>query len=267
MHKEMDEVRGSGVAYPVLPDAGIAGSFRVPTRNNGSLFLPVPSRIALAGKQAPAAFLLHLPSLDNDSLCEKFAAEFAADCSPLRRAQAERYFRRDDRLRCLGAGWLLNYAVTLVAGTGAVEVKDANGKPHLQNLPDLQVSLAHAGSWVACALHGAPVGIDVETEVQPDAGMAKIFMSSRELQEYKLLPGPEKSRSFHDTWCMKEAYLKAIGTGLAGSPDQVSLHIAENSVLVEDASVTAPGTWVSWQSHLAVLPEGNAGLALCWLPE
>lgn len=214
------------------------------------------------GGDAPDVFVLRLPSPQDDALCE----HFAIDCSALRRAQAQRYLRPEDRLRCLAAGWLLNHAVRAVAGTGAMEEKNAHGRPLLRNLPHLHVSLSHSGAWVVCALHGAAVGIDVEIEAIAEEGMAKLFMSDRELYQYRALSEvEEKKRFFFSVWTMKEAYLKAVGTGLACPLNLVSLDIGEDTVLVEDTSETYCGIKRLWSCHTATLAGGEARLALCWL--
>ncbi len=223
--------------------------------------IATPVRFFL-GNGAPDLFTLRLPSLNDDALCDCFAA----DCSPHRSRQAERYRRQEDRLRCLAAGWLLDHAVRLVTGTGAVEEKDAQGKSVLSNLPHLGVSLSHAGAWVVCALHGAAVGIDVEIEAPPEEGMAKLFMSKRELSHYLELPDIEEQiRFFFAVWTMKEAYLKALGTGFSRSPRQVSLDIGEDTVVVEDAPERGCASTRLWRCHTARLPGEAARLSLCWL--
>jgi 4'-phosphopantetheinyl transferase len=219
---------------------------------------------AILGEGAPVVFMLRLSSLQNDMLCEWFAN----DCSPCRFDQAGRYRRQEDRLRCLAAGWLLNHSVTAVTGTGAVEEKDVHGRPMLRNLPHVYVSLSHAGTWIVCALHGAAVGIDVETEAMVDEGMAKLFMSESELHHYRALPElEEQKRFFYSVWTMKEAYLKALGTGFARSPQRISIDIGQDTMLVEDTFVTVCGSAQTWHCYTDMLSGEDARLSLCWLSD
>ena len=43
-----------------------------------------------------------------------------------------------------------------------VIAKGARGKPYFPDLPGLHFSLAHSGDFGACAVHGAPVGLDLQ---------------------------------------------------------------------------------------------------------
>ena len=221
--------------------------------------MPSPVPLAYAcGDSAPQVFMVRLRPDDHEAL-------FAPRCSDARRAQARRYHQRDDRIRCLAAGWLLDYSAMVVTGACAVELKNSLGKPGLAHLPELHVSLAHAGEWVVCALHKACVGIDVEIEAEVTDGMAETFMSSRELLEYASMEGCAEKRSFfYRIWTMKEACLKATGTGMARSPDLIHLEIDDTRLRVTDCSESHESRSVLWHGFSTLLDEGSARLSLCW---
>ena len=223
---------------------------------------PAPVKLYL-GDNAPSVFLLPIP-LDEG---EKFNDFYASSCSAARRVQAERYIKADDRIRCLAAGWLLDHSVRAVSGVGAIEEKDPRGKPTLGNLPELNVSLAHAGKWVVSAIYDTAVGVDLEIEVDVSEGMAELFMSESELRQYRLFRSDAKKRRyFFKIWTMKEAYLKAIGTGLVRSPNLISLDIQDKTLTVEERTETSDNTTALWHCHSSFISEDSYYLSLCWKP-
>ena len=71
-----------------------------------------------------------------------------------------------DRIRSLGVAVLLRHALQEETGfTGYVLKHDAKQRPYL-TLPDgtqiPQISLSHAGDYVAVAIDRLPVGIDID---------------------------------------------------------------------------------------------------------
>jgi phosphopantetheinyl transferase len=87
-----------------------------------------------------------------------------------------------------------------------------HGKPHAPGLPEF--SIAHAGSWVLCALasEGA-VGVDVEPLVAPQSlpRWSQVF----DAQERSAARTPRAALAI---WTAKEATLKAAGATLAEAP-------------------------------------------------
>ncbi len=111
-----------------------------------------------------------------------------------------------------------------------LEFKYGNcGKPQLtgckQDSP-LKFNLSHSGAY---ALYGFtyhhPIGVDLEyIREMPDAvKIAQRFFSEREYRLINNVEDSQKSEVFFKLWTAKEAYLKAIGTGLAGSLANVDI--------------------------------------------
>ena len=97
------------------------------------------------------------------------------------------------------------------------------GKPRLAQLNDrnpLEFNLSHSQGY---ALYGftqdCSIGVDLEClREMPDAvKIARRFFSPREFQFIANLNPQQQTKVFFQFWTAKEAYLKAIGTGLAGS--------------------------------------------------
>lgn len=91
------------------------------------------------------------------------------------------------------------------------------GKPHLQSSSGLQFNLGHSGGRAVYAVAGDDVGVDIEL-IKPSQDWQKIstrFFSPREAEELTKLDPSQKIAGFFACWTRKEAYIKAIGDGLA----------------------------------------------------
>lgn len=91
----------------------------------------------------------------------------------------------------------------------------ANGKPECVGGPEF--SVAHSRGKVLCALAPAgPIGLDVEAPA-PGRGIDAIAKRHFSADERRWV-GTQAER-FYMLWVLKEAYLKALGVGLAGGLD------------------------------------------------
>jgi 4'-phosphopantetheinyl transferase len=92
-----------------------------------------------------------------------------------------------------------------------------DGKPVLADESrGLHFNVAHSGGWVAVAVAGADVGVDLETvrEVPYAADLVKRFFAPEEQRQYAGLPGERKPAGFLRGWTCKEAVLKGVGAGM-----------------------------------------------------
>lgn len=101
-----------------------------------------------------------------------------------------------------------------------------HGKPALTPGPDgaaapLCFNLTHSGTiGLIGVILGRPeleLGVDIE-EARPGrefASIAESFFSPAEVEEFRKLDPSEHRAAFYRAWTRKEAYLKAIGTGLS----------------------------------------------------
>ena len=135
------------------------------------------------------------------------------------------YFERDRNRFIAGRGWLrtllADYAQT---GPRSIEFDyGANGKPRLGGrfVPmGLEFNLAHCENLALLAIaRGQPLGVDVE-RVRPIADADQLvsqFFSPRENAAFQQLSPDQKPNAFFNLWTRKEAWLKAIGEGIAHS--------------------------------------------------
>lgn len=92
------------------------------------------------------------------------------------------------------------------------------GKPRLVDGDGLEFSWAHSGGvGVLAVVRGRDVGVDVE-RVEPRRALGPIadqLFAVDEAAELRSLPEQGRVRRFFELWTQKEAYAKALGTGLS----------------------------------------------------
>ncbi len=100
-------------------------------------------------------------------------------------------------------------------------LRGSKGKPSLaQHWQGHQVefNLSHAcGLLLIAVALDSPLGIDVE-KIRPDRPWQRIarrFFHPAEYAAIQALPSSVQKRAFYACWCRKEAYLKALGGGIA----------------------------------------------------
>jgi 4'-phosphopantetheinyl transferase len=120
----------------------------------------------------------------------------------------------------------------------AIEIaREEKGKPFFQKLPadrcgripQVHFSVSHSGNWWGCLMADEPVGFDIEVcrdKVSHEKIAGRFFTEAE--ADLILAGGPDV---FFDVWVRKEAYLKYLGTGLAGGLD--SFTVAENGRLLD----------------------------------
>lgn len=107
---------------------------------------------------------------------------------------------------------LLERATGRPAGNHAIDI-EASGRPTSD--AGYGISIAHSGGLVACAVaKDLPIGVDVErpSSARNTGRIAEQYFTTAESD---WLAG-EPPESFYRLWVLKEAWLKAEGTGIAG---------------------------------------------------
>ena len=110
---------------------------------------------------------------------------------------------------------------------------------------DLSFSLSYAPPYACLVVgHGRQIGIDIERVVpsEPTWNLLENVFTELELQQWLRLPlGELRRRAFTAAWTLKEAMLKARGTGLAESPQSVSVSFSDDGQVMPTAA--SPGSW------------------------
>jgi 4'-phosphopantetheinyl transferase len=106
-----------------------------------------------------------------------------------------------------------------------------HGKPYLVDAAlDLRFNVSHAGDRALLALTcGREVGADIERERPIEVGdLARRFFAPPESQALQALTAAEQIPAFFRCWTRKEAFIKAIGDGLACPLDQFAVSLADD---------------------------------------
>lgn len=154
--------------------------------------------------------------LDTDALAQEDWEELQRWSSPERLQRAARFKLAADRLRCIGAGLLLDYVLAHDLGLppGRSIATGHHGKPYVVGHPDSHVNVSHAGNLVICTASRWPVGLDVELINDRAVSAALSRFSSDETEYILTSPASELGLRFTTVWSRKESYLKYRGCGL-----------------------------------------------------
>jgi len=213
-----------------------------------------------------------------DDVGERAIGQAVALLSPDEHARYMRFmFDRDRRTFAL-AHALLRTTLSRYAAIdpAAWEFREAKGgKPFAllpAGAPRLSFNLSHTDGLVACALaDGLHVGVDVESLTREASDeVAERCFAPRELEVRRTLATEaDRTRRFFELWTLKEAYVKAIGAGLAHpldtiafTPDQVPEAIGFDAPAGVDASGWQFALFQPTDRHvLAVAVERTGGRA------
>jgi 4'-phosphopantetheinyl transferase len=142
------------------------------------------------------------------------------------RAQAGRFWVELDRREYIAAHALLRSMLTYYADQPPEAWRfatDEYGKPNFASRsgnPELQFNLAHTRGLVAAAITlRGDIGVDVEKidRRKSDLAVAQAFFAPAELKLLQEVSEADWPTWFFRLWTLKEAYIKAIGTGVSTS--------------------------------------------------
>ena len=97
--------------------------------------------------------------------------------------------------------------------------KTAQGKPYLPDYPQIHFNISHSGGILLAAISAiGAVGVDIE-QAKPQRrdfpGLVTKCFAKSEQNYWNALPETEKTAEFYRFWTRKEAFVKAVGRGLA----------------------------------------------------
>lgn len=149
-------------------------------------------------------------------------------------------------------------------------VRNAQGRPEIDTarhaVGALDFNLSHSGRAVALAVgRHARLGIDVEDTGarQPALEVADRLFAADEAAALHALPPADRHRRFFEYWTLKEACLKAQGTGLSTPLDGIRVHFDDDdsirvSITGTPGQDSEPG-WRFWQFR----PAPDVVVSLC----
>lgn len=167
------------------------------------------------------------------------------------RERARRFARQKDcDLFVLAHGALRSILANYLASApGELQFHaGANGKPLLATPGSLHFNLSHSGRRVVMAVASQrEVGVDVEQIRQaPDLlAIAARSFAAAEFEGLAAVPAPHRAEAFFRLWVRKEAYVKALGTGLGQqlSSFRISIDDAAPQLLATQGNPRAIERW------------------------
>jgi 4'-phosphopantetheinyl transferase len=168
---------------------------------------------------------------------EAEAARLANRLDAAERGRAARFYFARDRRRFVVRRAVLRDLLGRYLGCEADAVclsHTAQGKPFVepQEKPGgLRFSCSHSADSALIALaRGREIGVDLEFHrPMPDADeLAREHFSPMETAEFAKAPTALKEKVFFDCWTRKEAFVKAVGVGLAFPLNRFSVSLLPN---------------------------------------
>jgi 4'-phosphopantetheinyl transferase len=154
--------------------------------------------------------------------------------------RATRFHFKIDKQRYLICKAFLKIILSRIMGIETAQVDftfSEHGKPYLKDRSQIHFNISHSGDIGLIAITDvAPIGVDVEQH-RDQMELKKIanrFFSKEEVAELMELPDESRLKGFFNCWSRKEAFIKAIGLGLAMPLEkfQVSLKPGEAAQLL-----------------------------------
>lgn len=212
----------------------------------------------------PRSSEVHIWYRATESLDAGAVAAAGATLSQAERARTERFRKPDDRRDYLVAHDLVRRSLSRYAPVPPdawVFTADPFGKPTIKD-SRLSFSLSHTHGLVACAItDGYRVGVDVESSnsARDVDGLAERYFSPSEVDSLRGCPQGARALRFLELWTLKEAFLKAIGSGLSGSLNAISIDFPDDHSMRFSLS----GSFDASDWHLATFaPSGRTRLAV-----
>lgn len=190
---------------------------------------------------------------------------------PRERARAERLAIAHKRSQFVAAQAALRRILGGRLGIGAADVVFDYGhwgKPSVAGQPALGFNLTHSDDLALVAIGDhVEVGVDVEDgrRSRPFRRLARRYFAAAEQLWIDRLPDSVVAAGFYRTWTLKEAYLKALGTGLTVAPDRFELDLEADPAALTAAApgFESHGPWCFAEPRVAT----EFAAAVCWAGE
>lgn len=178
--------------------------------------------------------------------------------------RATKYYKEGDRNRFIVCRSLLKFVLARHTNS---DIKDIilellpNNKPYLPKDPNIFFNLSHSADYAVLAISKNPIGIDIE-HINLSFSFEKTLQYIFNMDEIEFINNAEhKAYTFYSLWTRKEAFAKALGTGIDDNfykiPCQNGLHSLERSYAKN----------LNWQIHNFKIEDDNyiGALARPWM--
>lgn len=204
---------------------------------------------------------VHLWLLDLRRMDEHHLALANKIMSNAEQARAQTFTRGKDNY--LASRWLLRSCLARYTGMPAGDIHFAHtdkGKPFIPH-SDIHFSLSHSGNWAVLAItRGRQLGVDLEARQRQRSilNIAERYYHPLEYAQLKALPAELQADCFYRLWTLKEAFFKALGTGISAGLEKIQFDL--NSTVDQPAihaGIDPQLTDNIWQFEQWQLAEGE----------
>lgn len=186
--------------------------------------------------------------------CRANLESLTASLSAEERSYASRFLHEGDRSRYIATRGALRHILGGYVSAAPETIAfsyGARGKPELSEARTsrLGFNVSHSRDIALCAVaRTRRVGIDVEylRPITDALDIAQRFFSSGEVAALRAMPHERRRSAFFACWTRKEAYVKALGEGLAVPLDSFEVSLAGpelGGLRSIGGSVEAAGGW------------------------
>lgn len=148
--------------------------------------------------------------------------------------RATKYYRKNDRNRFIVCRSLLKFVLARYTNS---DIKDIvleslpNNKPYLTKDPNTFFNISHSGDYAVLAVSKNPIGIDIE-HINLSFSFEKTLQYIFSVDDIVFINNAEnKTHTFYSLWTRKEAFVKALGTGIDDDfykvPCQKGIHLID----------------------------------------
>jgi 4'-phosphopantetheinyl transferase len=184
-------------------------------------------------------------------------------------ARAKKIIRGKDEF--IASRWLLRKVLahyTEIAPENLLFEYTPKGKPFLTQ-GNISFSLSHSGHWAVLAVGQQDwLGVDIEVSrsTRDLPGIAQGFFHPDEFKQLTLMPVVEQADYFYRLWTLKEAFFKALGTGISAGLEKAYFHwdnAAINATISPELKCdNLPAAQLNWQFYqTTIAPEVHCALA------
>lgn len=140
----------------------------------------------------------------------------AGDLSRDEHARAEQFVFDRDRDRYIAGRARLRKILGQYLGRPPDSIVFSYGPFGRPSVEGVEFNLSHTGDLAVLAVgFELPIGVDIEEETPIDMKVAEMHFAASEFRALQALPQTMQMAAYYRCWTRKEAYLKAMGTGLS----------------------------------------------------
>jgi len=165
------------------------------------------------------------------------------------RVRAARFRTTQLRVRFVVAHGALRTILSGYLGVSANDVRfgaTEAGKPYVAD-GGLTFNLSHSEGLALCAITvEGQVGVDVERLRPIDDADAIVhrYFAPGEVRQYQATRSPDRTAAFFSTWTRKEAYVKAVGSGLNCDLTAFEVEVSPSALCPRlTVDIDAPSSW------------------------